>query len=63
MKKKSVSIKEIFGIWRVISQAYEISVTQNEEIIFYDEERKRLLTLPVSIFEKFRKVSGVKNVV
>ncbi|WP_156877328.1 hypothetical protein [Psychrilyobacter atlanticus] len=58
-----MKLSEVFSIWRVISQAYEISITQNEEINFYDKEKKLLLTLPVSIFEKFRKVSGVKNVI
>lgn len=58
-----MKLSEVFSIWRVISQAHEISITQNEEINFYDKEKKLLLTLPVSIFEKIKKVSGVKNVI
>lgn len=58
-----MKLKEIFSIWRVISQAYEISVTKDEKINFYDKDRKILLTLPVSVFEKIQKVSGGKDVI
>ena len=58
-----MKIKEMFKIWRIISLAHEISVTKDEKVNFYDKEKKLLMEVPLSIFEKFQKVTGKENVV
>jgi len=58
-----MKLDEIFRMWEIFGHAYEVSVTKNKEINFYDKEKKLLLTLPVSVFEKIQKVSGGEDVI
>lgn len=55
-----MKLNEVFRIWGLIGFVEEISVTKDKKVNLYDKEKKLLMSVPLSMFEK---IQGEKDVV
>ena len=55
-----MKINEVFRIWELIRFVEEISITKDKKVNLYDKEKKLLMTIPLSVFEK---IQGEKSVI